>query len=203
MSSGTERWLDSIESPTAPAYPGFFHEQYGGCPAEILDLTRNLTTLTAKIDTLPVFGDTYIPSGLLWAWNVLDPRAPYTTAKSLADLQSIGGKKVIVLMTDGINWLVPRFRDGVYLGPNDAEVRPDWRDGTKLNALTGRLCENVKASGILIYTVLFDVKDKGVEDLFRSCATTPAMSYRAESSQDLLKAFDDIGLALAQVRIMQ
>jgi hypothetical protein len=155
------------------------------------------------IDGLKVFGDTHIPSGLLWAWHVLDPREPYTASKPLPDLELLGGRKVVVLMTDGINWQVPRFRDGAYLNPDHSEVRVGWKDGQELDKLTRRLCENLDKAGILVYTILFDVKDKGVEDLLRTCATTDEMSYRAESSQDLLKAFEDIGIALSKLRLVE
>ena len=65
------------------------------------------------------------------------------------------------------------------------------------------MCENIKSKDILIYTILFDVKDSGVEDLLRSCATTPEMSYRAESSQEVHKAFEDIGIALSKLRLVE
>jgi hypothetical protein len=78
-----------------------------------------------------------------------------------------------------------------------------YGDGTYTDTLTSTICENIKADGIQIYTVLFDVSDPGIESILRNCATSPDMSYVAADSAALIAAFEAIGAQLKDVRLTQ
>jgi Flp pilus assembly protein TadG len=178
-------------------YPGMMNTT---CAAEILELTDNESSVGKMIKNLSVNGETYLPGGITWGWNMLTPEAPLTSALSVVDLQKKGGKKVMVLMTDGANTLAPTNANA---GSHSAIASSKYKNTTYTNDLTAKLCENVKADGIEVYTVLFDVKDATIETLLRNCASEPAKSYVASDSAELIAAFDDIAKQLAQLRIVQ
>lgn len=181
----------SIGSPNVP-YPG----RLWSCGPEIQTLTDSKSTLSTVIDNLYPAGNTHIPSGLLWGWNMLTPAAPLKEAKTSAEVNANGGKKALVLMTDGANSTSP-YADGNY----GEHIYTPYGDGTYTDNLTATLCENIKAEGIVVYTVLFDVTDSAVEAMLRNCATDPANSFVANDAAELLAAFKNIGVSLTQLRL--
>jgi len=200
--TGTDGFLPRIDDPTRPAYPGV-PADFGQCAtAQILPLTTSRTDVLSRINALRANGgDTYIPGGLTWGWNVLAPGEPYE-ARTMEEMREKGGRKALVLMTDGINWLSPRLSDAALLPNGHVTLTADWRSGAKTNALTSTLCENIKASGIEVYTVLFGVNDAAIEQILRNCATEPGMAFRAEDQAGLLKAFSRIGDRLRKLRLL-
>ena len=116
----------------------------------------------------------------------------------MADIKAKGGRKVVVLMTDGAN-TSSTYADGNY-GPHN---NTPYGDGTYTDNLTATLCENIKADGTLIFTVLFDVEDPKIEALQRNCATDASMSYVADDAIALQAAFGKRGASLTKRRIIQ
>jgi hypothetical protein len=145
-------------------------------------------------------GNTYIPSGLIWAWNMLTPDEPLTAAQSKADVESKGGKKVVVLMTDGVNTMVPEETDGWFGNPGDLGygAGPDYANG-----ITSSLCSKIKDEGIILYTVLFDVDDADTQEMLRNCASDPTRSFVADDAAELIAAFADIGVSLTRLRLVK
>lgn len=205
----TDIYLDNLRDINIVKFP----TAAAACnPAQVLDLTTSRTAVQTAINNLTASGETHIPNGLTWAWNLLAPGAPYDNAKSLSQLKSIGGRKVIVLMTDGANSTTPRFYDASY-PPNGYGGNPGpWQSGTLAVDLIRKLCNNIKADGIEIYTVLFDVQggDTFTTDTrtnVTNCAGTepgksdPRMAFSASDRDSLLKAFADIGNQLRLLKI--
>jgi hypothetical protein len=131
---------------------------------------------------------------------MLTPEEPLSEARSAADMSSLGGTKVLVLMTDGANTVSPNGTDHSVYAPH---AETSYGDGTYTDTLTSTICENIKADGIQVYTVLFDVSDPGIESILRNCATSPDMSYVAADSAALIAAFEAIGAQLKDVRLTQ
>ena len=90
---------EEIGTPSSP-YPGL---QNITCNDEILTLTNDKAKLKAKVAGLVANGETYVPAGLLWGWNMIDSNDPLDDAKPAAASKAMGGTKAIVLMTDGDN----------------------------------------------------------------------------------------------------
>lgn len=200
----TEAYLDNIRDPTVVKYPN----SYNTCnPAKVLPLTADPAAVNKAIDGLTAFGDTHIPNGLIWGWNMLTPEEPLNQASIDAALESIGGRKVIVLMTDGANSTSPRLYDAVYFPNGAGNNGGPWQDGTKAVELIKKICDNLKTTKIDVYTVLFDVQgsDKFATDtrtFLRDCPKKPeSMSFSASDSAGLLKAFEDIGNQLRLLKI--
>jgi len=192
---------DTIASPTNPQYPGI----YGTCvQTPILDLTSKsdasntgLSKVKGRIAQLvPVLNgqvtETFIPGGLLWGWNMLNSEQPLTVAATAAEARKLGLQKALVLMTDGSNTVKPSGNSFV------AQTPP-----TDADALTAKLCTNIKAEGIIIYSVAFAINNSATENMLRNCASGPDSFYNATSSSDLERAFQRIGASLLRIRLVK
>lgn len=187
----------SISDPDTVHYDGTTWD----CGAPIQELTKVKAEVTAAIDALSPNGNTYIPSGLIWGWNMLTPQEPLTEAAPAGAVNAKGGKKVLVLMTDGANTMAPRTGDYYYTDPYNANRGTSASDSSYADGMTATLCTKIKAEGIIVYTVLFDVSDPNIQSLLHDCASDPDKSYVADSAAELLTAFNDIGASLTKLRL--
>lgn len=183
--SGLDVRIDSL----ANKYTGIM-DTY--CASPLTDLTTSKATIDTQIDAMVGYGNTYIPAGLLWGWNMLDSNEPIVGAKTKAEMASLKGTKSLVLMTDGDNTLSV----GTY-------PKHDGSDGAAADAKTAELCENIKAEGISVYTVGFKVTKPSSISMLAACASSAGQSYLADDDAALLAAFDKIASSLAQVRVAQ
>ena len=188
----------------------------GACKAsgsvlpQIMPLTSDKAALKARIESLPAAGTTAGSLGTAWAWYLLSPKwtdvwkgenmpAPYS------DLTTIGPKglpklkKVAVLMTDGIyNTL-----GGINYGDGSAQSQT-----ISANAVT--LCTNMKAAGIKVYVVGFQLGANQLAiDTLKACATLeagdsadqPSNFFNAATGSELRGAFRQIALQLSTLRL--
>ena len=174
--------------PGVGPYPGILN---ASCPAVITDLTDDKSALSQKIDAMVAVGETYIPQGLLWGWNLLDSSEPYTTAKTYAEVKALKGTKSLVLMTDGENTVAPKY-------PSHYSTQ-DQKLLSATNDRMLRICDNIKAKGISIYTVGFKVSTQEAKNVLASCASNSQQAYDASDDSALYAAFAAIAGQLSQV----
>jgi len=74
---------------------------------------------------------------------------------------------------------------------------------TELNARMARMCTRIKAQGIIIYTITFNVTNATTRDLYRSCATQPEYHFNSPDAAALRAAFREIAGQLANLRIVR
>ncbi|HEY9218425.1 MAG TPA: vWA domain-containing protein [Phenylobacterium sp.] len=194
------RFRGCVGSPAYPAnvkdddpsrkYPGFYNTT---CAAEIQPLTDKLGPVEATIKGLSASGQTYIPAGLQWGWNLISPATPFSDGKPY-DKSNKKPRKAIVLMTDGANTLTPGA-GGVHNYVGDGKKAP------VADSYTAQLCTNIKAEKIEIYTVGFQIDDASAQDMLLKCASSSANYYKADSAAELLSAFEAIGRSLENLRI--
>jgi Mg-chelatase subunit ChlD len=182
--------LDEQLGGLSSRYKGLVNQ---GCTSELVELTDNKTKLNDTIDALVATGETYIPAGLLWGWNMVDSEEPLTSAKSAAEIKAMGGSKAIVLMTDGQNTLAP-YSPNHWGGAGAA----DWARG---DAKMSTLCDNIKKDGVIIFTVAFMVTDPAAKSLMGQCASDATKAYDADSAAALADAFKEVGQSLTAMRI--
>lgn len=180
--------LDTKIDGLGNKYPGIMDVS---CASPYTDLTSSKATLASQIDAMVATGETYIPAGLLWGWNMLDSDEPITGAKTKAQMTVLKGTKSMVLMTDGDNTLSANY------------PRHDGNDAAAADAKTAELCDNIKAQGISVYTVGFKVTKPSSVALLAACASSPSQAYAAADDAALTAAFDTIASSLAQVRVAQ
>ena len=156
------------------------------CPAALQRLTNDSTTVKAQIDAMTAMQDTYIAPGLLWGWRVLSPNAPFADGAAYGTAAT----KVMVLLTDGANTHSANYPDH------------EGTDVATSNQITAQTCTNIKAAGIVIYTIAFQVTDPTIKNILANCASGPPNYFDADSIGAMQSAFATIGAKLNAVRLM-
>ncbi len=172
---------------------------YLTCPetSEIVPLTSNKTTLHSTINGLVAANSTAGALGTAWAWYLISPEwGTIFTGSSKPDsyskLTELGPsgqprlQKIAILMTDG-----------AYNLHQNASASTSYVNPKALS-----LCSAMKAKGIKVYTVGFDLgTDTTAKNMLSSCATDSSHFYDAASGDALKAAFRDIALKISALRI--
>ena len=180
---------------------------YGCDTKAVTPLTNSRSTLDAAVTAMKAGGSTNILEGMMWAWRVISPTAPFTegAAYGTANLN-----KVIILMSDGQN---------NYPGANNVNSSTYFSYGysakgrigstssntntliSKLDDRTKLACDNAKAAGITVYTVALGV---GADTaLLAYCASQPGYAYAPVNGSDLTSTFEAIAASINKLRIAQ
>lgn len=158
----------------------------------LVPLTNNQAVLQASINGLQATGNTYINVGLVWGWRVISPGYPFTEGSAYDD---VDWSKTIVLMTDG---------DNVPYNPYSAYGSYPGLSANNLNSKMTTVCNNIKATGVTLYTITFESGiSNSTRTLFRNCATKEEFYFDAPSGQDLITAFENIANQLSQLHIVK
>jgi Flp pilus assembly protein TadG len=181
---------DTTIGDPATKYPGV---QNVNCPIELLPLSSDRLAVDAKIDAMTGVGNTYIPAGLVWGWNLLDPNQPFTEAKSKSWMKDHGGTKALVLMTDGDNTLTPTY----------PYHNPDGGNTAVANAKVTELCDNIKGTGITLYTVSLMVTNPVSKAMLINCASDGSKAFTADDPASLAEAFRNITESLLAMRFVK
>lgn len=156
-------------------------EQYGSCPASMMELSNNWTMLKNKIDALYPAGNTNQPIGLAWAWQTLSP-GPFTYP---AEGPGYKYQKVIVLMSDGLN----------------TENRWSTNVST-INARQATMCNNIKAQGIIVHAIQVNTDNDPTQAVMRDCAVATGGIFREiKTASQLAGVFDEVLTQLSKLRI--
>lgn len=164
------------------------------CPrTHVTPLTSDQDELLDSIATFQAYGNTMGNIGMLWGYRVLSPEYPFQQAAPWGDKE---WRKVIIMMTDGVNTM-------------DSQYSAFWRTrrhdlGTgDQNERFAESCETMKeVKGVLVYTVTFaGGVDANTKSYYRNCATTPAQYYDAPSQDELIDVFEKISRELANLHI--
>ena len=75
------------------------------CPQPLTPLTNDKALLLSEINDMEPWSDggTHVNLGMVWGWRVLSPEEPFTEGAEYDDLE---WKKVMIVLTDGINQYV-------------------------------------------------------------------------------------------------
>nr|WP_255500727.1 pilus assembly protein TadG-related protein [Caulobacter sp. 17J80-11] len=188
------------------------------CGDPIQPLTTDKGVLVTKVRGMVPWhnGGTITSEGLFWGWATLSPTAPFTEG---APYNVDRVKKIAVIMTDGENFLYGGSNpDGVgensawynksdygaygYLGKNRLGTTDPDATTAPVNAKMLKICANMKAKGIEIYTIILQVPNKAAKDAFKACATREDMYYDAGSNAALKDAFRDIAERIGELRLI-
>jgi Flp pilus assembly protein TadG len=149
------------------------------CPAPVMGLSYDWTELNAAVDQMSPTGSTNQTIGLDWGWLALTQGGPFDNAAMPAD-----GERAIVLLTDGLN----------------TENR--WStDQATIDARTQKVCSNIKAAGITLYTIQVNTGGDPTSTLLQNCASDPGKFYLLTKADQIVSTFNDIGSQLAKLRI--
>ena len=70
-----------------------------------------------------------------------------------------------------------------------------------MNDRLATLCSNMKAAGVIIYTVPLEVTDPTIKSMLQGCATEPDYYIDVSSSTQLQAAFTNIAGSISALRI--
>ncbi len=172
---------------------GSCSSSFGSRNLNVRDLTTNHSGTVSAIQSMEPYNMTHISLGMEWGYHLLSPGAPYTSGVSFGDTETL---KAIVLLTDGRQTM-----DG--WGPGNVSWQ---RSVAHAEANLEALCSNMKADGIRVITVSFDLADSTeaeTETRLRNCAgdiNAPDGDYyfNANTNADLANAFGIIRDQLAR-----
>jgi Flp pilus assembly protein TadG len=191
----------------SPAYPDNVKDdnpnrKYAGlmnynCSTQAIALTTDKSSIIAAIDSFTADGETYIPAGLDWGFNMLTKPQPMTEAMEYdTDGPNIKPRKILVLMTDGAN--TKQMDHGDSRGPHTVSAIP----APEADQYTKELCNNIKAKGIEVYSVAFEISgNPGAKNLVKACASDNDHFFDATNQAALLDAFEQIAQSIQNLRI--
>jgi Flp pilus assembly protein TadG len=208
----TERTTDAYNDTapsTTPLGRNYPAASTNPCLAStIVPLSTDKAALATMIDGFAASGSTAGHIGIAWAWYLLSPNFSYLWPAA-SQPGAYGDPKLLkfaVLMTDGA-FNTP-YCKGVIAsdagsGSDDAKYHNSCSasNGSSI-AQAKSLCAGMKAAGIIVYTVGFDVGgDATATDVLRTCATDAAHAFFPANGSDLKNAFSDIAQQITNLRV--
>lgn len=173
--------------------------------AEVLPLTSSKTTLLSKVDGLATAGSTAGHIGTAWAWYMLAPNwsSLWTaTSSTPAAYNTDNLRKIAVLMTDG-EYNTQYTSNGVPDSSSSLTKCPNAANGVCSSAQAVSQCTAMKAKGIEVYTVGFQLDNQTAIDTLSSCATDSSHFYNSTTGDALKAAFRDIALKISTLYLSQ
>jgi Flp pilus assembly protein TadG len=169
---------DTMNSPPVGGGTLFPAEQYSSCNTPLMALSYDWTALNNKIDAMAPAGNTNQAIGLAWGWQSLSQTSPLN-APSLDP--NFTYQQVIILLSDGLN-----TQDRWYGNASPIDTRQQTT------------CNNAKAAGIVIYSVLVMA---GNSTVLQNCATDASRYFALTNANQIITTFDQIGTSLARLHI--
>jgi Flp pilus assembly protein TadG len=188
---------------------GYIYGPNSGCQlSPITRLTDDWDDLKDAVDDMVAVGDTNIPLGLMWGWHLLSPNAPFADGRPYGAEKST---KVVVLMTDGENTMGSTGNNNAslynslgYIWQNRLGITSGNTAARKaaMDAKLTTLCTNMKAQGIVIYTVRVEVAS-GDSSILRGCASSNDKFYDVQDASQLTTVFNAIAGSIENLRIIK
>lgn len=189
---------------------GYEYGPNAGCELQpIVRLTTSSASIKSAIDDMKAVGDTNIPLGMSWGWQMLSPSAPFSDGAPYATPHL---RKIIILMTDGDNtmgdpassWEQNKsYYSGlgyIWQGMLGVTSASSGARSDKMDERLAVLCDNIKARDIVVYTVRVEVRS-GESSLLENCASTADKFYDVQDVSDLSAAFDSIAGSIDNLRL--
>ncbi len=174
-----------------------------------MPLSSNKASLHALINTLNASGSTAGQIGIAWGWYMLSPNWGSLWPASENRPAAYGANellKVAIIMTDGefntnyCNGVIAKDA-GSGSGASSTHINCNGTNGSGFTQAIA-LCNAMKAKGIIVYTVGFDVgSDASAQNLVNNCATDSEHVYQPSTGTALKDAFRSIAQDIMKLRI--
>jgi len=159
------------------------------------DNSQNTTTLKGKINKLAAAGYTNQSIGMHWAWMSLQQSAPLNAPALESNYQYTN---VVILLSDGLNTQNRWYRSKNTNNSNDpAALEIDKRQKD--------LCDNAKAAGVEIFSILVNTDDSETSDVLEYCASNSKSNhyFSTTTAAGIGSAFNQIATQLSMLRLTQ
>ena len=173
--------------PSGQASTLFPAEQYSNCPAAMMGLSYDWTSMNSLVDSMYPNGNTNQPIGLVWVWQSLVGGGPLTAP---AKDSNYTYQDIIILMSDGLN-----TADRWYSQQTPVDNRM-YNTGNGSGT-----CANIKAAGVTIYTIHVNTGGDPMSTLLQNCASDSSKFWMITNANDLNTVFNKIGTNLTQLRV--
>jgi Flp pilus assembly protein TadG len=163
--------------PQAPVHISSGCSGYVSNNLTIKPLTNDFTGLKSRLDIMTPYAWTHIALGVEFGFHMLSDNAPFSEGVSYDDDET---EKFMVILTDG------------------AQTEPAFGSGSTRTVAQGEanleaLCTNVKAKGITVITIAYDLDDNATTNRLKNCATNPNTNFFvATDTAAVASAFDNI-----------
>ena len=156
-------------------------EQYSSCPQAAMGLSYDWSAMTKEVDKMSPAGNTNQAIGLQLGWMSLVGGGPFT-APALQTGYTYN--QIIILLTDGMN------------------TQDRWyKSQSQIDARETMTCDNIKASGVILYTVQVSTDGTPVSSLLQQCASDSSKFFYLTSANDIVTTFDQIGTNLSKLYV--
>jgi hypothetical protein len=180
---------DPITPRWSSLYPA---EQYGSCPQAVKALSYDWSGMNTVVNGMSPAGSTDQAIGLQLGWMSLVGGGPFPAPPAIDPLYQY--TQVIILLTDGLNTQDRWYGDGSSLGTTqDAEI----------DAREQMTCDNIKAAGIVLYTIQVNTGGDPTSTLLQNCASTSDKFYLLTTASQINTTFNTIGTNLTKLRVAQ
>ncbi len=178
------------------------------CPTvAVRPLSDDKDAIHDMIEDLTVVGSTAGQIGMAWGWYALSPSFNSLWPGSAAGPYSPNDTvKSVIIMTDGefntpyCTGVIAR-NAGEGSGSNTDKVNCDGTNGDVFTQGEA-LCDGMKARGIVVYTVGFQIASGGnAAALMEECATSEEHFFLPNTGEDLSEDFLEIGRDITRLRI--
>ncbi|MES2033188.1 MAG: ubiquitin-activating E1 FCCH domain-containing protein [Pseudomonadota bacterium] len=203
----TERTGTNKATDVAPG-TALVGRYYAGaaCPnAEMIPLSTDKTALKQLITDFPAVGTTAGQIGAAWGWYMVSPTfgAIFPPESRPSAYGAADTLKVVVFMTDGE--FNTAYCNGVLsddsTGSNSNQINCNATNGNG-TVQAQAICTAMKAKGVIVYTVGFDIgADLVAKDFIEKCATSSANVYLPSTGATLKDAFAAIGRDIMKLRL--
>lgn len=188
---GSGRWVGTSSASDNWQY---FCPQAEIMPLLDVSVPANKTALQSRVASLTEGGYTAGHIGAAWGWYMISPLwQAVWPPESRPRNPGSDVMKVVLLMTDGI------FNTS-YWTPNGGSNGDDFSIQHSSGDLALNLCQNMRNSGIAVYTVAFEAPP-AAEALLQACAGDAGSAFVANGGSDLNSKFRSIGERLSMLRI--
>jgi len=150
--------------------------------SSVQTLTTDEDTLLEYIEDLDPSGGTAGHLGVSWAWYMVSPEWADILPVAPRPYDEEDSAKAIVLMTDG-----------------DFNSEHHWQLGSS-RSQAEELCDNIKATGIRIYSVAFQAPASG-EAVLDYCSSGPEYFFDPSSGEELEQAYVAIASSISDLRL--
>jgi Flp pilus assembly protein TadG len=158
--------------------------EYSDCPnypsrnLVVRPMTNDHAGVISQLQSMEPHQGTNISIGMSIGWHVISPNAPFSEGQAYF---SIG--KTIILLTDGEQTTDSFGPGGAY---NETSGEQNLVD----------MCAAIKAKGVRIITVAFDLDDSATRNRLQNCASTGYFYYEPTNGEQLAAAFQDMSTRL-------
>lgn len=142
----------------------------------VRDLNTDHETTMTKLTEMTLYGGTHIALGVETGYHLLSPNVPFNNG---AAYDATDTTKIAILVSGGEQTTNAFGESGTYTVENGEEN-------------LAALCTNMKADGIRILTVSFDINDDDTEDRLKTCASDNNDYFEVSDLEELATTFEKI-----------